>query len=146
MFRPIDVATLRKHRADALQRHNTSPFTSAVAVQIEARIGEMRVNGGADTPLLGPGPPQTAGDRKTRKGALEAFGSLPRVDTFPPKGTAIRVVCERQPRGALAQVNGMWGTVTGASGRWVHLSVCVDGELQDHRTTSANLRRLAGVA
>ena len=83
---------------------------------------------------------QTFRDRMALKQAKQTYGHLSRLTLSPPNGTVVRLVCDHQPRGALAKVNGLSGEVTGKRGRWIEVTMCVDGALYTYRATPNNLR------
>jgi len=79
-------------------------------------------------------------DRLTLRYAKNRFGHLKRCPENPSIGTQVRLVCERQPRGKLAQANGLEGKVVGEKGRWIEVEVEADGAAQIYKTTLNNLR------
>jgi len=83
---------------------------------------------------------QTFRDRMALKQAKQTYGHLPRVTGCPEEGTEVRLICDHQPRGSLAKVNGLRGEVTGKRGRWVEITMCIEGALYTYRATPNNLR------
>ena len=83
---------------------------------------------------------QTFRDRMTLKQAKQTYGHLLRLSSNPINGTIVRLVCDHQPRGVLAKVNGLCGEITGKRGRWIEVTMCVDSALYTYRTTPNNLR------
>lgn len=83
---------------------------------------------------------QTFRDRMALKQAKQTYGHLPRVTGCPEEGTQVRLICDHQPRGTLAKVNGLRGEVTGKRGRWVEITMCIEGALYTYRATPNNLR------
>lgn len=72
--------------------------------------------------------------------AKQAFGHLTRPTTVPDKGTLVRLVCDYQPRGSLAKVNGLRGEVTGKRGRWIDVAMTIEGARYTYKSTLNNLR------
>lgn len=81
--------------------------------------------------------------RLTLKQAKKLWGHLEHVPSKPTTGREVRVVCEFQPRGNLAKVNGLKGSIVRLSGtRWIQLEMDIEGAVYTFQTTSNNLRYL----
>lgn len=79
--------------------------------------------------------------RLTLKNAKKQWGHLEHVPSKPKLGRSVRVVCEYQPRGNLAKVNGLIGTIVRLTGtRWIEVDMEIEGAIYTYRTTPNNLR------
>jgi hypothetical protein len=88
-----------------------------------------------------PKPVQKFTQRLTLKNAKKLWGHLEHVPSKPKMGRTVRVVCEYQPRGNLAKVNGLEGkTVRLTGSRWIEVDMEIDGAIYTYRTTPNNLR------
>lgn len=81
--------------------------------------------------------------RLTLKNAKKLWGHLEHVPSKPKMDREVRVVCEYQPRGALAKVNGLKGRIVRLTGtRWIEIDMEIEGAVYTYRTTPNNLRYL----
>lgn len=81
--------------------------------------------------------------RLTLKNAKKLWGHLEHVPSKPKMDREVRVVCEYQPRGALAKVNGLKGHIVRLAGtRWIEIDMEIEGAVYTYRTTPNNLRYL----
>jgi len=79
--------------------------------------------------------------RLTLKNAKKQWGHLAHVPSKPKLGKDVRIVCEFQPRGNLAKVNGLMGKIVRLTGtRWIEVDITIDGAIYTYRTTPNNLR------
>ena len=79
--------------------------------------------------------------RLTLKNAKKMWGHLEHVPCKPKMDREVRVVCEYQPRGSLAKVNGLKGRIVRLTGtRWIEIDMEIEGAVYTYRTTPNNLR------